>query len=173
VHLAAGYDAASWTNFAIAEVGAAAALAGLLVVAASINLERIIAYPSVIQRLGVTLSMFTGVLIVGTFLLVPAQNRWLLGLEIGLVGALLAGMSARYRGRQEAEAEHPEERDDRPAIAVLLAAITISAAIAIAIAGLGYATQTLGGLYWLVPALVVVFCVGLINAWVALVEVLR
>lgn len=39
------YSAAPWQTFAAAEVGAAAALTGLLFVAVSINLERILAFP--------------------------------------------------------------------------------------------------------------------------------
>ena len=39
------YDAAPWANFFFAEVGASAALVGLLFVAVSINLKRILEVP--------------------------------------------------------------------------------------------------------------------------------
>jgi len=51
----AGYDLGAWETFAVAEVGAAAALAGLLVVAASINIGYIIRLPHIINRLSTTL----------------------------------------------------------------------------------------------------------------------
>jgi hypothetical protein len=44
----AGYAVDAWADFAVAEVGAAAALAGLLVIASSINIVRIIELPAVV-----------------------------------------------------------------------------------------------------------------------------
>jgi hypothetical protein len=41
------------------------------------------------------------------------------------------------------------------------------------VSGAGYATTSIGGLYWLVPGVLIGFGVGLLNAWVALVEILR
>lgn len=43
----AGYDASAWFEFAVAVVGAAAALSGLLFVAMSINIERIVSVSEV------------------------------------------------------------------------------------------------------------------------------
>jgi hypothetical protein len=51
------YSAAGWENFLVAETGtAAAALAGLLFVAVSINLSRIVSYPGLPGRAGVIFS---------------------------------------------------------------------------------------------------------------------
>jgi len=77
----AAYDAGPWESFAVAEVGAAAALSGLLVVAASINIARIIELPTVVSRLGAALVLFATILIVGTILLVPDQPGWLVGVR--------------------------------------------------------------------------------------------
>jgi hypothetical protein len=43
----------------------------------------------------------------------------------------------------------------------------------IAVAGIALAAESLGGLYWLVPGTLLAFTIGLANAWVALVEILR
>ena len=40
-----GYVTAPWSDFAVSVVGAAAALTGLLFVAVSVNIERILALP--------------------------------------------------------------------------------------------------------------------------------
>jgi hypothetical protein len=39
----------------------------------------------------------------------------------------------------------------------------------IAVSGVGYATTSVSGLYWLVPGVLIGFSVGLVNAWVVLV----
>lgn len=164
--LAAAYDAAAWESFAVAEVGAAAALAGLLVVACSINIGRVIELPSVVSRMAASLVLFTGVLIVGIVLLVPGQDRRLSGVELAVVGCVMVAAAARNHGMRAAR---PEYR--RNALgAALLATI---ASLFVVAAGTLYAAATGGGLYWLFPGVVVAFSVGLFNAWVALVEILR
>jgi hypothetical protein len=56
-----GYHPATWESFAEAQVAAAAALAGLLVVACSININRIIKIPWIVSRLAGTLVLFNAV----------------------------------------------------------------------------------------------------------------
>ncbi|WP_432841096.1 hypothetical protein [Dactylosporangium sp. CA-092794] len=160
------YESDPWESFAVAEVGAAAALAGLLVVACSINIARIIETPALVQRLGATLTQFTGILVVGSLLLVPGQPRWLQGTEMAVVGLIVAGLVFMQRGLQGLE---PQYR--RSALtSVVLATV---AALMLATGGAGYATESIGGLYWLVPGMLLGFAIGLLNAWVALVEILR
>lgn len=162
----AGYAVEEWETFAVAQVGAAAALAGLLVVACSINIERIIAMPAVVSRLGATLTLFTGVLVVGSLLLVPGLDHRPLGGLIAAVGAALTALVYAQRGLRHIE--RPYRKYTRNA-----AALGILAALLMTVAGLGYATTAIGGLYWLVPAILIAFGIGLLNAWVALVEILR
>ncbi len=162
----AGYRAEAWESFAVAEVGAAAALAGLLVVAASINIARIVELPAIVKRLGATLALFTGILIVGSLLLVPDQDHRLLGAEIAVLGVALATVVYSRRGHQTTEPEYRRR-------ALVVAGLGVLAALLIAIGGVGYATASIGGLYWLVPGVLLGFSIGLVNAWVAMVEILR
>jgi len=46
-------------------------------------------------------------------------------------------------------------------------------ALSLVLAGAGYSFQGLGGLYWLVVAVLAAVFGGLVNAWVLLVEILR
>src|ERR1700712_822456 len=79
-----------WSGFFRAELGAAAALAGLVIVAISINVSRILSDPSLPGRAAETLVSPSGVLIVCSFLLVPHQPRWVLGGEVTVTGAMMA-----------------------------------------------------------------------------------
>jgi hypothetical protein len=162
----AAYDAGAWESFAVAEVGAAAALAGLLVVASSINIARILEYPAVVARLASALTLFTGILVVGTLLLVPGFGRVVLGIVLALVGAGLSLAVVRFRGTQGVE---PEYR--RPAFASLV--VSLAATLSVTIAGISAAAEAGGGLYWLAPGVLLAFAIGVVNAWVALVEILR
>jgi modulator of FtsH protease len=74
--------AADWSNFFVAEVGAAAALSGLLFVAVSINLTRILAIAHLPDRAAETLYVLLGVLVVASFGLVPGQSQTALGFEV-------------------------------------------------------------------------------------------
>ncbi len=66
---------ADWANFFVAEVGASAALTGLVVVAISINLAKILSYPSLPDRAAEAPFALVGVL-VGVF------TAWVLLIEI-------------------------------------------------------------------------------------------
>jgi modulator of FtsH protease len=160
------YHAGAWSSFAVAEVSAAAALAGLLVVAASVNIASIIRLPAVVARMAGALALFTGVLVVGTLLLVPGQPRGWLGVEIAVIGAGTAAIVAWQHGLKQVQIEFRKATFGTVSTG-------IAAGVIIAFAGVSTALGALGGLYWLVPGALLAFGVGLLNAWVALVEIQR
>jgi hypothetical protein len=65
-------------------------LTGLVVVAISINLPRILSYAHLPTRAGEALIGPVGAIVVTTLVLVPEQPAWLLGLEIILIGLAMA-----------------------------------------------------------------------------------
>src|SRR6202167_3453014 len=81
--------ATGWANFFVAEVGAAAALSGLIIVAISINLQRILSFPQLPGRAAEMLMMLVGALLACSVGLVPAQPMKLLGVEILAAGLLM------------------------------------------------------------------------------------
>ena len=81
-----GYTTEGWGELFLAEAGASAALGGLLFVALSINLDRIIAIRSLPGAALGAIVLLVAVLMVSTFALVPGQPRWVLGTEVLVVG---------------------------------------------------------------------------------------
>jgi hypothetical protein len=164
--LTSAYDAAAWESFAVAEVGAAAALAGLLVVAASINIERILGIPSVVARLGGTLALFTACLVAGVLLLIPGLHPRAAGLGLTIIGTVSGIIVIRPRALRRAGRGYQGSTTTMTAVALAASAL-------IAASGIAYALQDFGGLYWLAAGTMLAFLVGLGNAWVALIEILR
>jgi hypothetical protein len=162
-----GYSTAGWENFFVAEVSAAAALAGLLFVAVSINLTRILEYKSLPGRAAEALAILLGALSVASVGLVPGISATALGAVVLGIGGVVwsATVLIQVRG-----ARQPGTRRKWIvgravfAQAATLPAVTCGVTL---LAGSG------GGLYWLVPAALLSFVAALFDAWVLLVEIHR
>ena len=87
-----GYEPEAWFEFGVGIIGAAAALAGLLFVAMSINIERILALPKLPSRAGGNVVLFVLPLLLGIRLLVPGQGTTALGLEVLAMGLVCGGL---------------------------------------------------------------------------------
>lgn len=75
-----------WENFFLAEVGASAALAGLIFVGVSINLSRILSLHALPNLVLQALILLLTVLAVSSLLLVPGQPLLLVGSEVLAAG---------------------------------------------------------------------------------------
>jgi len=69
------YDPELWHDFAVAVAGAGAALAGLLVVAVSVNIRDVIAGPTLTRRAALALVLVTVPLVLALVLLIPERCR--------------------------------------------------------------------------------------------------
>jgi hypothetical protein len=162
-------DLHDWSSFFSAEVGAAAALTGLVIVAVSINLKQILAVPILPVRAVETLFLLMGALIVASLGLTPGQPLWGFGVEafaIGLLITLTAFRSTFYH-RQTIEPEFRFERLYQRAMIVLVAAGPFIVGGIILMGG------GTGGLYWVMAGVILALVVGVLNAWVLLVEIMR
>jgi hypothetical protein len=159
-----GYATEGWGELFLAEAGASAALGGLLFVAVSINLQRIVAIRSLP---GAALGSI--VLMVSTFALVPEQPRWLLGGEVLVVG-LVAWSILTAIWVRALRAPVPDQPRWVPVLSVV---VTQAATVPIVVAGVSLLLGAGGGLYWLVPGMAFSLVVAVVNAWVLLVEVVR
>jgi len=161
-------DIRDWANFFSAEAGAAASLTGLVIVAISINLSRILAFPQLPGRAIETLTMLVGVLLTSSVALVPAQPMHALGAEILVIGSLMwvVVAVAYLRGRG---APVPGKRW-APALRLIVGQL---ACVPFLIAGAIVFVSGASGLYWTVPGTIFCLIAGVLNAWVLLVEVVR
>ena len=157
---------AGWENFFVAEVGAAAGLSGLLFVAVSINLKRILEISPLPARAAETLVLLGGVLAVATCGLVPGQSNVTFGVEVAATGAAVWTWTVVAQIRAYQFVEHRKWLGQRVFFSQIAAAPFLVGGVLVAA---GHET----GMYWLVPGVLASFGSGLMNAWVLLVEILR
>lgn len=157
-----------WENFFVAEVGASAALAGLLFVSVSVNLTRILALPGLPGRAGMTLIVLGQVLLISTCLLVPGQRAALAGAETLAISAVAWAAIVVI----ETHMPRPEYAGVRRDVA-LRWALSQLATWPFIVAGLVLLTGRAGGLDWTVPGVLFSFVYVFIQAWVLLVEINR
>ena len=73
----AATEISEWSDLFVASAGATAALAGLVFVAISINIDRILKLEGVAELGLITLILLVGVLVVSLFGLIPGQeDQW-------------------------------------------------------------------------------------------------
>ena len=157
-----------WENFLIAEVGASAALLGLIFVGVSINLTRIISLPGLPNRAFLALIILLTILIMCSLLLIPGQSQTLVGIELLVVG-LIVWITATRLDVMILLKKEPQYRSSY----MFNMALTQSALLPYIIAGIIVLTRGAGGLYWLVPAIIISFIKAILDAWVLLVEINR
>ena len=97
--MTAAYAPDSWDGFALAVVTAAATLTGLLFVAVSINLQRILSFPNLPPRVGQTLILFSTPLFSGLLLVIPGQGRTPVAAELLVAGILFGAGLIRIDAR--------------------------------------------------------------------------
>jgi len=161
------YQPAAWHDLFVTAGGSAAALTGLIFVAVSIDLREITATAQLPVRAGETLSILVALLLLSLFVLTPGQSRTVLGTEILALGAVMAGLMLTIRTRLRRAPDDPLRWTVVPITIVLAATIPMIVAGITLLAGAG------GGLYWLLPELILGFAGSVFNAWILLVEIHR
>jgi len=164
----AAYDAEPWSDFAAGMAGAAAALAGLLFVAVSINIQTILALAGVPERAFKALVMLASPVFLSLVLLIPGQPGAALAVELLVIAAMMGALLGWLNRPGSRTAE-------QAAISWILSSALPSLTLTLApvVAAIGLLTESLGGLYWLPAAVALGLLGGLVNAWVLLVEILR
>jgi modulator of FtsH protease len=157
-----------WEVFFAAQAGAAAALAGLVFVALSINLRDILAYPTLTGRAAEAIILMVQPVVAALLVLIPNQGMRALGLELLLVG-VIAFFSVNILIWRAFDAARERSMRDF-AVRVTLAEAAVLPTI---IAGALLVDRSITGLNWQAAGALACLCVAIFDAWVLLVEILR
>ena len=157
-----------WENFFLAEVGAAAALGGLLFVGVSLNLAKIRSFAALPGRALDALLLIMGVLILASLMLIPGQPIALLAAEAIVVGLVL-WLPATVRNVRTLSGIDVQNRRHFVQNLVFLQ----FAVLPYIVGGLVMLGGSLAGLYWIAAAILISFVKAVLDAWVLLVEINR
>ena len=157
-----------WSNYLAATAEVAATLTGLVFVAVSINLTRVLKLPGLIGRAAESLMQLFVVVIISTNALIPGQNSATLGAKTLALGGLLwvveTGLHIRFlRGK-------PTKWRRWVILRILQ---TQFANIPFCVCGILLMRGSSTAMYWLPTGFVFSLLAGVIGAWVLLVEILR
>ena len=151
----------------MAAAGASAALAGLVFVAVSINVERILKLEGAPDRGLQTVFLLLGVVLVSIVGLIPGQDNVALGAELVGVGLFLTIPIGLLTRRSTPRAPAPRSW-------VIYRWLTSAAGtLPFIVAGATLIAETGGGLYRAVPGALFAIAGGVANAWALLIEILR
>jgi hypothetical protein len=161
------YDASEWTDFFVAGAGASAALAGLVFVAVSINVDRILRLQGLPDRALATVLLLLSVVLVSLIGLIPGQSRTALAAELLGVGlafaAVILGLTSRSMAGRDRQLLHALSH-------WLLVGL---GTVPVVLGALSLFAEAGGGLYWVAAGMVLATTGAVVNAWVLLVEILR
>jgi modulator of FtsH protease len=159
--------AAGWGEFYVATAGAGAALAGLVMVAISVNIKEILALRSLPSRAGAAVGSLILVVVTGGVGLIPQQSAAALGTEI-LIGTLLAGVlhAVSLSQNRHDDGSPRINRVMRPMMAVLQLGPLLVGAISLIVGADA-------GLYWIAAGIILTLIGSMLDAWVLMVEILR
>jgi len=155
----------AWSEFHVAMLGATAALAGLVIVAASVNIEKIVVARTLTARLAAAIAGLVLAILTSGIALIPELEVLWFGVLVLLItaGAAVFQVHAALALRRDPGLGSPVPR----AALGFLPLIAYTAAGVLLLAGLpdGLMFAAAGSLLALVVAIVI--------SWIALVEVLR
>lgn len=156
-----------WTEFHVTTAGAGAALAGLLIVALSVNIVQIMNAPPLPTRAAASVASLMLAVVAACLALIPAQSPWWLGVEI--LAAAAAVLVLEVRASRGIRAQ--------PGVGTaswLGKTVTgFTPVTAFVIGGVLLVAGNTGGVAWMAAGILLAILGAVLFAWIALVEILR
>jgi hypothetical protein len=166
---AATQYAEAWKDFFTTAAGASAALAGLVIVAISVNVQRILEQPQLPSRGGATVAALVLILVASMAALIP-QPDTVLAFVVS-ASAVMVWLLQLWSARQIIVAYRKGRRElHKLVIAIAIGQIQV---IPFIIGGILCALHPPTGMYWIAWGIVVTFIYSVFTTWVLLVEILR
>jgi hypothetical protein len=159
---------ADWQSHLSIEANAAATLLGLVFVAASINLRRIVVTPALPGRVVEALVQFTQVLFISLMMTIPHQSSAALGVEILGVAVLSWAIQMRVFIRY-----HKLRPDDPHWWLIFRMSQSHLATLPFVIGAICLLLGRNDAFYWTAPGFFFSFFAGLVSSWVLLIRVGR
>ena len=154
-----------WSDFYVAAAGASAGLAGLIIVAMSVNIDVIVTIPSMPSRAGSTIANLVLIVVISISALMHGLPEFGFGIIVA-VGAIVAlGFAA------ESTVQIARKESMRAGLAK--GAVGILPAVLVLVGGALLVASLDGGLYWVAAGILAAFVGSVLNAWVLLVEIRR
>jgi hypothetical protein len=159
---------AIWDSFFAAQLGASAALTGLLFVGVSFNMKKIVEIPTLPDMALRAFVLLVGILLASTVLLIPGQPNAFIGLELLALGSVTGALIGwfGFRNFQRTEAQYRSSTIFEVMLGEFAVAGYLSAGVVLVAVGAV-------GTYLIVIAFVATYIVAIINSWVLLVEINR
>ncbi len=157
-----------WHDFFIATAGASAALTGLVFVGVSINLNKILAVPTLPNRALISLLLLLTILIISLLILVPSESTESIGIEIFIVGFIswVTVLKVDYGIFTKKEKQYRN-------VYLFHIGLNQIAILPYLICGFNLYNGNTSGLYWLVVSVISSFIKASLDAWVLLIEINR
>lgn len=167
------YDPSQWSDFALAQLGASAALLGLVFVGISINLRELVGSPLLVNRALEAIVLLASVLFGATAVLIPEQGNDACAVELIALGLAVAAVVTRLQAGLGHDVVASGERGPTRFSIAVRRILGLGSTVLLVVAGILLAAEVGGGLYWWPAAIAVAYFCALVNAWVLLVEILR
>lgn len=157
----------AWTDFFVASAGAGAALAGLLIVAVSGDVDRVIAIPGMVSRAGVAIALLVLVTLVALVALIPGLSDAGYGLIVvaaGIVAMWFASLSMAHllRARSSGLGE-----------ALAKGALGVLPGLLLTIGGVLALVGADSGPAWVAAGILFSVIFSVLTVWVILIEIRR